>query len=291
METSKLDVLLNTVKVGSINRAAEKLGYTQSGLTYVLNSLEEDIGVQLIKRTHKGIELTTEGARLMPFIEQILNAEQALDKEVSHILSDSDSVIRIGTYSSLLIEWLSDILKQFKDKYPSTAFEIRTGAASLTSLLDQGVIDIALCEEQIAGTHHWEYIASDEMCAAIHESNPLSRKESIRFEDLIEQHIIFPSVITRNTVSQALDLYGLSFNDQTQIFTEDGSATLSLVSRTHGISFVAGMYAPECPLDVALIPLDPPVKRRIGVAYSASAADSQTVEKFVSCLRKNPFEY
>lgn len=290
METSKLNVLLNTVRIGSINKAAEKLGYTQSGLTYVLNSLEEDFGVQLIKRTHKGIALTSEGTALLPLIQQLLDAEETLNKEVMHLLSDTDSVIRIGTYSSLLIEWLGDILKAFKRKYPDTAFEIRTGAASLTALLDQGVIDIALCEEGVAGVHQWEYIASDEMCAAIHESNPLSRNESIRFEDLVDQHIIFPSIMTRNSVTQALDLQGLSFSDQTQLFTEDGSATLSLVSRTKGISFVAGLYAPECPLDVALIPLDPPVRREIGVAYSASAADRQIVKKFVNCLKQNPFE-
>lgn len=290
METTKLNVLLNTIKIGSINKAAEQLGCTQSGLTYVLNSLEEDFGVQLIRRTHKGVALTSEGELLMPHIDQLLRDEESLNKAVGQILSDSSTVIRIGTYSSLLIEWLGGILGNFKQKYPETAFEIRTGAASLTSLLDQGMIDIALCEEQIAGSHLWEYLASDEMCAAIHEDNPLSKNELIKLDNLIDQHIIYPSIITRNTITQALDLHGLCFSDQTQIFTEDGSATLSLVSRTHGISFVASLYATECPLDVAMIPLDPPVIRRIGIAYSSSAVDSQAVRRFAACLHKHPFK-
>lgn len=290
METSKLDVLINTVRIGSINKAAEKLGYTQSGLTYVLNSLEEDLGVQLIKRTHKGIALTSEGAKLLPYIEQLLNAESALSKEIRGVLTDSESLIRIGTYSSLLIDWLGGLLSSFKEKHPEVGFEIRTGASSLTPLLDQGIIDIALCEEQIAASHHWEYIASDEMCVAVHESNPLSKRDSLSFTDLAAEHVIFPSVITRNTVHRALEKQGMTLCDQTLIYTEDGSATLSLVSRTKGVSFVASMYMPECPLDVAMIPLDPPVERRIGVALSSSADDNQILNKFVNCLKKNPFE-
>ena len=45
MDTRKLRVLLDTIKIKSINKAAEELGYTQSGLTYLLNSLEEELGV------------------------------------------------------------------------------------------------------------------------------------------------------------------------------------------------------------------------------------------------------
>ena len=45
MDTKKVDALIETVRTGSINKAALELGYTQSGLTYLLNSLEGELGV------------------------------------------------------------------------------------------------------------------------------------------------------------------------------------------------------------------------------------------------------
>lgn len=44
MDTKKLEALAAAVEYGSFTRAAENLGYTQSGLTHMMNSLEKDIG-------------------------------------------------------------------------------------------------------------------------------------------------------------------------------------------------------------------------------------------------------
>lgn len=50
MDTKKLEALLTAVELGSFTRAAEVLGYTQSGLTHMMNSLEKDIGFTVLLR-------------------------------------------------------------------------------------------------------------------------------------------------------------------------------------------------------------------------------------------------
>lgn len=50
MESKKLEALMMSVDLGSFTRAAEVLGYTQSGLTHMMNSLEKEIGVPLLER-------------------------------------------------------------------------------------------------------------------------------------------------------------------------------------------------------------------------------------------------
>ena len=62
--TLNIRVLLDTIKIKSINKAAEELGYTQSGLTYLLNSLEEELGVPLLVRNRRGEYLSEEGNQL-----------------------------------------------------------------------------------------------------------------------------------------------------------------------------------------------------------------------------------
>ena len=54
MDTKKLEALAAAVQTGSFTRAAEVLGYTQSGLTHMMNSLEKDIGFPLLVRSRTG---------------------------------------------------------------------------------------------------------------------------------------------------------------------------------------------------------------------------------------------
>ena len=74
MDAKKLEILMTAVDLGSFSRASEVVGYTQSGLTHLVNSLEREIGFPLIVRSHNGISLTEQGRELMPDIRQFLQA-------------------------------------------------------------------------------------------------------------------------------------------------------------------------------------------------------------------------
>ena len=66
MDINKVKVLIYAVDNGSLLTAATKLGYTQAGLTHMMNSLESELGVVLLHRGKFGVRLTEEGERLMP---------------------------------------------------------------------------------------------------------------------------------------------------------------------------------------------------------------------------------
>ena len=55
MESKKLEALLMAVDLGSFTKAAEVLGYTQSGLTHMMNSLEKEVGFTLLERGRSGV--------------------------------------------------------------------------------------------------------------------------------------------------------------------------------------------------------------------------------------------
>ena len=61
MDGKKLEILMTTVDLGSFSKASEVVGYTQSGLTHMMDALEKEIGFPLLKRTHMGIQLTKQG--------------------------------------------------------------------------------------------------------------------------------------------------------------------------------------------------------------------------------------
>ena len=87
MDTRKLEALLTAVELGSFTRAAEVLGYTQSGLTHMMNSLEKDIGFTVLVRGRSGVQLTPAGQRLLPLVRDCLASTSALEREIT--LGDS----------------------------------------------------------------------------------------------------------------------------------------------------------------------------------------------------------
>lgn len=59
---------LEAIDVGSFSGAAEKLGYTPSGVVHMMNSLEKEFGFPLFQRSNKGVTLTPDGERIVPVL-------------------------------------------------------------------------------------------------------------------------------------------------------------------------------------------------------------------------------
>lgn len=79
LDIKKYEVLLAVVDRGSFIKAASDLGYTQSGITYMMNSLEKECGFPLLSRSNKGVALTLEGERLLPEIRQLVQLNKRLE--------------------------------------------------------------------------------------------------------------------------------------------------------------------------------------------------------------------
>ena len=104
MDAKKLEILMTAVDLGSFSRASEVVGYTQSGLTHLVNSLEREIGFPLIVRSHNGISLTEQGRDLMPDIRQFLQANASLENRIQGIREKQTETIRIAAYASIAVE-------------------------------------------------------------------------------------------------------------------------------------------------------------------------------------------
>ena len=71
MSLQKYTALLKTVELGSISRAAEEMGYTQSAVSRMIADLEEQWGLDLLRRSRAGVSLTSSGKRLLPILRSI----------------------------------------------------------------------------------------------------------------------------------------------------------------------------------------------------------------------------
>ena len=96
MDTKKINALLTAVDRGSLTAAAQELGYTQSGLTHMMNALEDELGLNLLVRSKNGVRLSPAGQALREKMEALLRAANELDQEADRLRQRSSSSLRLG---------------------------------------------------------------------------------------------------------------------------------------------------------------------------------------------------
>ena len=143
MEAKKLEILMTAVDLGSFSKASEVVGYTQSGLTHLVNSLEREIGFPLIIRSHNGISLTEQGKELVPAIRQFLQANANLENQIQTITRQQTETIRIAAYASMAMFWMPEILYRFRRICPKVDVDLRMvdNALEPFELLQEGKTD------------------------------------------------------------------------------------------------------------------------------------------------------
>ena len=80
MNFQQIKYAVEVARMGSINRAAEELYIAQPNLSRYIRELESDLGIEIFRRTYKGMALTPEGEKFIRYARQILNQIDNLEK-------------------------------------------------------------------------------------------------------------------------------------------------------------------------------------------------------------------
>ena len=129
MNIRKYAAFVRAVELGSLSKAAEELGYTQSGISHMMQSLEEEVGFPLLTRTSAGIQANAEGELLLPVIRQLLDASESLEQHIARIKGADTGRIRIAAYPSVATYWLPQIIRDFQKDYPHVEVQIIEGVS------------------------------------------------------------------------------------------------------------------------------------------------------------------
>lgn len=90
--------IFKVCETGSFSKAAEALNYTQSGISQMMAGLEEELGVQLFARVKRGVSLTDNGARLIPYIQEMVNQKDKLRQAAFNINNKIEGKLRVGSF-------------------------------------------------------------------------------------------------------------------------------------------------------------------------------------------------
>ncbi len=276
METNKIKAILSAVKYGSLSKAAEELLYTPSALSHMADSLEKELEVKLLTRTHFGVELTNEGNILYEKLCAVIKSEEELYSALKALKKGKNCELKIGSYSSISTKLLPEIITDFKKKNPDIRVSIVV-EDNLKKLLEQGDVDVVFGDDTVLGGTDSVIIMNDPFVAVTPE-NLFQRRKSVRIEELYS----YPYISTNEDLLLA-HFDESKFSDVIKIESADLGAVLSMVARGMGIAVLPSLAADEKKRGFKTLKLSPDISRKIGFAHNKG---SYAVEKFVEYLKE-----
>ncbi len=118
-------VFYMVAKCGSLTKAAEELYISQPAVSQSIKQLENQLGVSLFNRTHRGMELSEKGGKLIfSKVEQALRLFGEAENQIEQLSSSASGTIRVGASATIFEYFLADKIVEFHSKYPSVKIEL-----------------------------------------------------------------------------------------------------------------------------------------------------------------------
>ena len=284
MDAKKMEILMTAVDLGSFSRASEVVGYTQSGLTHLVNSLEREIGFPLIVRSHNGISLTEPGRDLMPDIRQFLQANASLENRIQGIREKQTETIRIAAYASIAMFWMPEILYRFRRICPNVDVDLRMVDHALEpfELLQDGKTDVIFASRQNYGTCEWTPLYHELLYAILPKDYPLKSPTEFPLKEFEGKEFLMPYGRLDIDVHAAFKREGVKANEQT-VYVDD-ETVIRMVGKGLGISMMSELMIRGNTDDVLCIPVAPKSIRELGMGTEKGVELSESVRRLKECV-------
>lgn len=287
MNTQKLKILLTAIDKGSLTRAGQVLGYTQSYLTQTMKSFEEEVGFPLLVKTNRGVEPTAECRSLLPAMRRIIESEEKFDQEIAELHGLHKGTLRIGSYVSTSVYWVPQILEYFQSNYPDVVFQIEElGHDEMINGLVDGSLDIALMSFPGEKANiDFIPILEDPMLLALPAGHELCKYDYVPVDVLKD----YPFIMTYNTYDR--DPHRVfeeaGFVPEVRYYSRDDFAVLSMVQRGLGLAILPELTINEFPGSYETRMLDPESYRTMGIGIRAIEYAGPLARFVIKYIRDN----
>lgn len=287
MDISKLALLCDIADTNNLTTSAERMGYTQSGVSHAINKLEREMGVTILKRTKKGMELTTDGELLMPYIRLVVSHYNRMDEIVDSILGLQRGSICIGTYCSIASQWLPHILRTFQQMYPNIAISIREGGMrEIEHWLCEGTIDFGFLSWRKEQNYKFISLARDPLYAVVSNQLPLCSEYQENFP--ITAFSEYPFIASESGVDADVTA-ALKYSDVTPMTSfscRDDHTIIPMVENNLGISLLPNLFLKGIDANIKKIPVTPCAIRTLGIGILSEKTLSTAAKAFIKLSKK-----
>lgn len=285
MSLAKYEIFSTVVEEGSLSRAADKLSLSQSAVSHAITGLEREWGFRLLSRGKSGIRLTQNGEQVLKIVREILRWNEQLSQEISKINGIEGGTVRIGTFTSVSVHWLPDILKSFHENYPNIDVKLVEGDYSaIEEWVVSGAIDFGFVSLPTAYSLESIPLTKDRMQCLLPSGHPLANLRSISPLMLKDEQFIVSKKGSDNDVNRIFKETGLKPKIRFEL--GDDQAIISMVANGLGVSILPELVLYQVPDNIRVIPIEGDFYRTIGLTAVSVATISPAAKKMIHYIRQ-----
>lgn len=284
MSLIKYEIFNRVVELESLTKAGEELNLSQSAVSHAIASLESEWGFSILNRGRTGISLTVNGKIILAYIREILRWNNEMMQKVAQINGLEIGTVRIGTFSSVSVQWLPHMLREFSKQYPSIEIQLLEG--------DYDEIEYWIANDQVdfgfvslPTEQKFEVIPlkKDKMVCILSDKHPLANEERIPFEHLQNESLIRLKKGSDNDVKRILKENKIT--PKVKFELEDDQTIFSMVQHGIGISIMPEMALHRLPDNICVLNLEQDHYRTIGLAAKSFKTVAPAANKFLEYFK------
>ncbi|MHC8351210.1 LysR family transcriptional regulator [Pseudomonas sp. RT4P38] len=281
MTLTQLEIFSLVAELHGFTAAANRLGISQSAVSHALKSLEQELGVELLRRHQSQVELSDIGQQLLTRARAMLGLANTLRQEAADARGMKRGTLRIGSFGpTSSIKLLPLILQHYRAAHPGIEVHIDEGPdRQVIQWLEERRIDIGFV---VLPEDRFDTFAliEDQMVALLPVDHPLARRDSLSLSDLCNDPFVLTEAGSSDLVSRLFSAARLTPNIRYRC--SQLLSTLDTVGRGDALTVVAEGSLPD-DLDSRYVkkPLSPPVSRQVGLAVLDQRQSSPAALAFI----------
>lgn len=282
---SRYGIFCKVIELASFSKVARKIGYSQSAVSQTIKSLEKELGVILIDRKKDGITLTSDGKEFLPYLEAIYSAECALEQKHKEITGLENSIIRLGTFTSVSRNILPQLMKQFKKIYPNVNFILKQGEyTSIQKWVQTNSVDFGFVNSNAVSGIDVEVLYEDEMLAVLPPNHPLAQNEMISLAQLAKEPFILLDEGDYSVIMNAFQKLHLSPQIEYEVY--DDYSILAMVRQGLGVSAMYDLVLNGLEKGLQIRPIREKPTRPVALAWQNKNTMSLASRRFMEFIQK-----
>lgn len=288
MELRHLRYFITVAEELNFSKAALRLYTAQPSLSQQIKDLEEDVGVRLLNRTKRKVELTEEGA---VFLEQARLTLAQADKAVAmarQVSQAKQQLLRIGFVPVAEMKVFPFVLPSLRVQHSDLKIELLSlNNAEQMRLLKKGELDISFTRHNFQNNEiESKFVLREPMIFLLHKDHPLAKYDRIPVKALNGIDFIIPAIEQAQTLHNSILDFAKSNNIAFNIVqkTDNILFNINSVGMGLGCTILPGYIAPLTMSNTIIRPLDVEIPSLdLYVSYHKNSK-SVAVNKFIELL-------
>ena len=280
MSISKYRAFVTVVESGNLTRAASQLGYSQPGISHMIDSLEAEMGFPLLIRNKERIIPTDNGKKILSYCYDILKKEESLRETVSSINGIMEGDINVGAFCSLMAQYIPRTVKAYSNAYSKIIFHLyEIEASAFDGAFNKGLIDIAFMSQYIPKGYTFIPLFKDKARVIMREDHPLANCTQILPHMLNGCDFIMP-VPGYDDIISSIQNHS-PFTPNIKYYPASDVCAISMVHNGLGISIISSLQVNQLPSGVIARDLGQNYGRSLGICVRSMKHLSPAVKELI----------